>query len=80
MLGFIHTGFGAIAELQGDREAAIEHFRDSYLVHASEGDRRGELGARQRLAYNLMISGRYTETCSRPSTSRLALSPPRLIP
>lgn len=61
MLGHIHTGFGAIAEVQGDRQGAIEHFRDSYLAHASTGNRRGELGARQRLAYNLMISGRFSE-------------------
>ena len=61
MLGHIHTGFGAVAEVQGDRQKAIGHFRESYLAHAGVGDRRGELGARQRLAYNLMISGSYSD-------------------
>lgn len=63
-LGHIHTGLGAIAEVSGDREAAIAHFTDSYLAHASCGDLRGELGARQRLAYNLMISGCYPEAAA----------------
>jgi CHAT domain-containing protein/tetratricopeptide (TPR) repeat protein len=61
MLGHIHTGFGAAAEAEGDRQKAIEHFRNSYLAHASTGNRRGELGARQRLAYDLMVSGRFSE-------------------
>lgn len=63
-LGYIHTGLGAVAEVRGDREAAIGHFTDSYLAHASAGDLRGELGARQRLAYDLMISGRYPEAAA----------------
>lgn len=61
MRGHIHAGFGAVAEIEGDREAAIGHFRRAYTAFVASGDGQGELGSRQHLAYNLMVAGHYTE-------------------
>ncbi|MBE0565946.1 MAG: CHAT domain-containing protein [Krumholzibacteria bacterium] len=61
MLGRVHTGLGALAEGRGDRDGAVRHFRDACRAFAASGDLGGELGARQWLAYNLMMAGHYSE-------------------
>jgi CHAT domain-containing protein/tetratricopeptide (TPR) repeat protein len=59
--GNLETGLGAAAETDGDREEAIRHFRAGYRRFAAGRDRKNELAARQRLAYNLMVAGHYAE-------------------
>jgi len=61
MLGAVHTGQGAVAEARGDRDTAILEFEASYQVYEKIGYEVGELGARQRMGYDLMVQGRYTE-------------------
>ncbi len=59
--GHIYVGLGAVAETAGRRQEAVDFFRQAYLSHRELGDEPGELGARQRLAYNLMMMGEYPE-------------------
>lgn len=61
MSGRLHVGLGAVAEGRGDREGAVQQFREASRKLAAVGDRGNELGARQRLAYNLTMAGRYGE-------------------
>ncbi|MCP4571197.1 MAG: CHAT domain-containing protein [bacterium] len=61
MGGHIHAGLGAVDETDGNRDGAIAHFRDAYAAFVKNRNRQGELAARQRLAYNLMVAGHYTE-------------------
>lgn len=58
---YAQTGLAALAEARGDRMLAVAGFRRAYVEHASFGSETGELGARQRLAYNLLILGHYGE-------------------
>lgn len=57
--GHLHTGLAAAYETDGDRDGAVEHFRLAVGIFVDMQDEGGELGARQRLAFNLMMSGRY---------------------
>ncbi|RKZ17248.1 hypothetical protein DRQ50_05200 [bacterium] len=68
MRGHMHTGLGAAYETDGDRDRAVEQFRLAAATFTRRGDDGGELGARQRLAFNLMMSGNYSEAVSHYDT------------
>ncbi len=61
---FVQAGLAAVAEARGDRAQAVAGFREAWATHARLGNETGELGARQRLAYNLLILGHYGEAIS----------------
>ncbi len=59
--GPIQSGLGALNEMQGRRNQAVAHYRQAIELSGQQANVQGELGARQRLAYNLSMMGRYTE-------------------
>ena len=59
--GPIHSGLGALHEMQGNRGLAVAHFRQAVDLGREQANNLAELGARQRLAYNLAMMGRYSE-------------------
>jgi CHAT domain-containing protein/Tfp pilus assembly protein PilF len=59
--GYVLTGLAAVAEARGERPEAEDLFRRAFTEHAAVGNEAGELGARQRLAYNLLVLGHYDE-------------------
>lgn len=61
MRGYLHTDLAATLEVGGDRDGAVEHFKLSVEAFVRQGHESGELGARQRLAYNQMMSGHFAE-------------------
>jgi CHAT domain-containing protein/tetratricopeptide (TPR) repeat protein len=56
-----YSGLGSLAEMMGEREEAITWLRRAADVHVAIRFAHGELGASQRLAYNLMTQGHYSE-------------------
>ena len=59
LLAHIRSGQGALAETEGDRDQAIAFFETSNQLYLDLNDEGGELGSRQRLAYNLLVQGHY---------------------
>ena len=59
--GYILSGLAAVAEARGDRAQAVDLFRTALAEHIALANEAGELGARQRLAYNLVVLGLYPE-------------------
>jgi CHAT domain-containing protein/tetratricopeptide (TPR) repeat protein len=59
--GPIQAGLGALREMQGQRRQAVEHFRRAIALGEQQANTLATLGARQRLAYNLSMMGRYSE-------------------
>lgn len=64
LLGTVHTGLGAVADAEGRRGDAAGHFRQACDVLVAGGHERGELAARQRLAYVLLQTGEYAQAAS----------------
>lgn len=64
LFGTIHTGLGAVADAEGNRVEAAEHFRRACAVLVAGGNERGELAARQRLAYVLLQQGEYAQAAT----------------
>ncbi|MBM4129600.1 CHAT domain-containing protein, partial [bacterium] len=71
LLGAVQTGLGAAADAEGRRDAAAEHFRQACDVLVAGGHERGELAARQRLAYVLLQTGEYAQAVSHYERCRL---------
>lgn len=61
VLGPIKAGQGAVSEMTGDRVEAVSRFRAAIELSQTGGNQMAELGARQRLGYNLTLMGEYTE-------------------
>ncbi len=59
--GYVLAGLAAAAEARGERPRAAELFSRAVAEHAALGNDAGELGARQWLAYNLVVQGHYVE-------------------
>ncbi len=64
LLASVLTGLGAAADAAGDRDAAIARFREAVRASVALGSERGELAARQRLAYDLLQIGEYREAAA----------------
>lgn len=61
ILGPIKAAQGAIFAMSGDRVEAVRRFREAVELSAAVGNQQGEIGARQRLGYELTQMGEYTE-------------------
>lgn len=64
LFSMVFNAYGAAAEIDGDRLMAIDHFQQALESSRQMLDQRSEYGARQRLAYNLFVSGNYSEAIS----------------
>ena len=61
VLGAAYSGVAALAEMSGDRVAAVARFREAVELNRRSGNIQAEIGARQRMAYNLAMMGQYAE-------------------
>ncbi len=57
MRGSVEAGLGALEEMAGHRQQAVDHFTRAIAQNEQGGNRLIALGARQRLAYNLSLMG-----------------------
>ena len=64
LLGYVQVGLGAVAEAAGDRLKAVDFMQKAIATQSAVGNDRGELTARQRLAYNLVVMGEYSRAAA----------------
>jgi tetratricopeptide (TPR) repeat protein len=57
----VFNAYGAAAAIDGERQTAIRYFQQAIESSMQVRNQGSEYGARQRLAYNLFISGNYSE-------------------